>query len=146
MQRGSDLGLILSTAHAQSPAPKSCVNDPSRAWWTRRAARTVSCAARRPALHPQVQARSSVATTTSPTCPPAIFARPPAFWAAPLACAIRASVQVRNGDGVGNVPASLGDGVSWRIEGGRVPWFSSAAPTPILTPSYSFRHPGTVGY
>lgn len=91
--------LPVPTPHLQNLAPTWFACGHSRVWWIRPAARTAWCVARRPAPHHPAPARNSVATTTSPTCPPAISARPPASWAAPSACATRAAVQVRHAEG-----------------------------------------------
>lgn len=91
--------LLVPTPHLQNLAPTWFACGHSRVWWTRLAARTAWCVALRPAPHHPAPARNSVATTTSPTYPPAISARPPASWAAPSACATRAAVQVRHAAG-----------------------------------------------
>lgn len=97
--RGLDRCPGLTPHPPQSPVRRCSARGRSRAWWTRRAARTACCAGRLPAQSPQGLARSSAATTTSPTCRPATCARPPASWAAPSACAIPAAAQVLGPDG-----------------------------------------------
>uniref|UniRef100_A0A8C4MVJ5 Follistatin like 3 n=1 Tax=Equus asinus TaxID=9793 RepID=A0A8C4MVJ5_EQUAS len=90
---GPRAGASCAGAAAASRARTWCACGRSPAWWTRRAAHTAWCAARRPARRPPAPARSSAATTTSPTCPRATSARPPASWAAPSACATREAAQ-----------------------------------------------------
>lgn len=92
----SEMSPELSLAPGlQSPVSAWCARGHSRASWTRRAAPTVWCVGRRPALCPPAPARSFAATTTSPTSPRATCARPPASWAAPSVCATRAAAQVQ---------------------------------------------------
>lgn len=99
--------LTRPRAGPQSLARTWCARDPSRAWWTRPAARIAWCVAPRPALRPPVLVRSFAATTMSPTCPRATCAKLPVFWAAPSAYATRAAAQVRYK--VGPQPHALPD-------------------------------------